>query len=101
MASFAVRGKKGKPIITSVTLHPGEVIAMEIIARGLRKSDIAAQLNIKMSQLNELMQGVRPVSAQMALRLESVLGIDVDFWLGLQSAYDLAIEHQKLKTLPP
>lgn len=73
---------------------------MEIIARGLRKSDFAAQMNIKPSQLSELIQGVCHVSVQMALRLESVLGIDADFWLRVQSAYDLAIERQKVKTSP-
>ncbi len=100
MASLKVPGKNRQSITTSVALHPGEVIAMEIIARGIRKADIAAQLNIKPSQFSELLDGLRSVNAPLALQLESVLGIDADFWLHLQSAYDLAIKRQKLKTLP-
>ena len=100
MSTLKVPGKNRKRITTRVALHPGEVIAMEIIARGIRKSDIAAQLNIKPNHFSELLDGFRPVTASMALQLESVLGIDVDFWLNAQSAYDLEIERQKLKTLP-
>lgn len=97
MASFIVLSKKEHPITTDVTLHPGEVIAMEIAARGIKKSDFAAQLNIKPSQLSELLHEKRHVSAQMALRLETLLSISADFWLRVQSAYDLDIERQKLK----
>ena len=100
MASFIILGKNGNPITTDVTLHPGEVIAMEIEARGIKKSDFAAQLNIKPSQLSELLHEKRHVSAQMALRLEALLNISADFWLRVQSAYDLHVERQKLKKLP-
>ncbi|MEO6039783.1 MAG: HigA family addiction module antitoxin [Saprospiraceae bacterium] len=99
MASFAVLGKQGSSITTDTTLHPGEVVAMELEARGIKKYDFAAQLNIKPSQLSELLHGKRHVSAQMALRLEALLSIDADFWMRVQSAYDLAVERQKLKNL--
>ncbi|MEO6757910.1 MAG: HigA family addiction module antitoxin, partial [Saprospiraceae bacterium] len=59
----------------------------------------ASQLNIKPSQLSELLHGKRHVSAQMALRLEALLHIDAEFWMRVQSAYDLAVERQKLKNL--
>ncbi len=72
---------------------------MEMMVRNLTKNDFAAQLNIKPSQLNELLNGKRPVNASMALHLETLLGIDTEFWMRIQSAYDLAIERQKLKTL--
>ena len=98
MASFVVLSKNGNPITTEVTLHPGEVIAMEIEARGIKKSDFAAQLNIRPSQLSELLHKKRHVGAQMALRLEALLNISAEFWMRVQSAYDLAIERQKMKS---
>jgi len=99
MASFVILGKNGNQITTDIALHPGEVIAMEIEARGIKKSDFAAQLNIKPSQLSELLHEKRHVNAQMALRLESLLDISADFWMRVQSAYELHIARQKLKSL--
>ena len=79
-----------------MTLHPGEVLQMEIEARKLKKSEFAAQLNIQASQLSELLHEKRHISAQMAIRLETLLGIDAEFWMRLQSAYDIAIERDRL-----
>lgn len=97
MASFAVLDKNGHPITTNVTLHPGEVIALELEARGIKKADFAAQLGIKPSQLSELLHEKRHVSAQMALRLEALLGIDAEFWMRVQSAYDIFVERRKMR----
>lgn len=96
MTSFKVIDKQGVPIKTDVILHPGEVLAMELEARGIKKADFAAQLGVKPSQLSELLHEKRHVSAQMALRLEALLGLDAEFWMRLQTAYDIAIERRKL-----
>jgi len=79
-----------------LTLHPGEVLQMEIEALKLKKTEFAAQLNIQASQLSELLHEKRHISAQMAIRLETLLGIDAEFWMRLQSAYDIAIERDRL-----
>ena len=79
-----------------LTLHPGEVLQMEIEALKLKKTEFAAQLNIQASQLSELLNEKRHISAQMAIRLETLLGIDAEFWMRLQSAYDIAIERDRL-----
>ncbi len=69
---------------------------MELEARQIKKADFAVQLGIKPSQLSELLHKKRHVSAQMALRLEALLGIDAEFWMRVQTAYDIAIERRKL-----
>lgn len=69
---------------------------MEIEARQLKKSDFAAQLNIQPSQLSELIHEKRHVGAQMAIKLEVLLGIDAEFWMRLQAAYDISIERKRL-----
>jgi len=69
---------------------------MEIEALKLKKTEFAAQLNIQASQLSELLHEKRHISAQMAIRLETLLGIDAEFWMRLQSAYDIAIERDRL-----
>ncbi len=52
-----------------LTLHPGEVLQMEIEALKLKKTEFAAQLNIQASQLSELLHEKRHISDQMAIRL--------------------------------
>ena len=96
MTSFKVLDKQGVPIQTNVVLHPGEVLAVELEGRQIKEADFAAQLGIKPSQLSELLHGKRHVSAQMALRLEAALGIDAEFWMRVQTAFDIAFERGKL-----
>ena len=96
MSAYQVIGKSGLPIKAPVTLHPGEVLLLEIEARQLKKFEFAGQLNIQSSQLSELLHGKRHVSAQMAIKLEDLLGIDAEFWMRLQAAYDLAVERKRL-----
>ncbi|MFN0213986.1 MAG: HigA family addiction module antitoxin [Saprospiraceae bacterium] len=96
MSAYKVIGKSGNPISTPETLHPGEVLLMEIEARQLKKSDFAAQLNIRSSQLSELLHEKRHISAAMAIKLETLLGIDAEFWMRLQTAYDIAVERKRL-----
>jgi HTH-type transcriptional regulator/antitoxin HigA len=47
-------------------------------------------LGILPGYLNELLKGKRNINARMAVRLEKVLHISAEYWLGLQSAFDLA-----------
>ncbi len=96
MSTYKVIGNSGNPIKTPVTLHPGEVLLMEIEARQLKKSELAAQLNIQASQLSELLHEKRHISAQMAIKLETLLGIDAEFWMRLQASYDIAVERKRL-----
>jgi len=96
MTSFKVIDKQGTPIQTDVILHPGEMLAMELEARQIKKADFAVQLGIKPSQLSELLHGKRHVSTQMALRLENALSIDAEFWMRIQIAFDIAFERRKM-----
>ena len=88
-ANFKIIGKGGTELHSDVSLHPGEVIEMELAARGVKKIDFASRLGIKPGHLSELLKGKRHLSALMALKLEKLLGIDAEFWLRVQSGYDL------------
>ena len=96
MEPYNVIGKSGKVIDSNVLLHPGELLAMEIEARELKKSDFADALGIKASNLSELLKGRRHISALVALKLEALLKISASFWLRLQSDYDLSVAKQGL-----
>jgi len=71
--------KSGKSIFSDEMLHPGEILKMDIEARSYKKAAFAELLQIKPSQLSELLHGKRHISAAMALKLETILGISADY----------------------
>jgi antitoxin HigA-1 len=89
MNKHAVYDHKGKVIEPIDVFHPGEVIAMEIEARNLKKMDVAKSLQITPGNLSELLKGKRNVTAITSLKLEKYFNIDAEFWLHLQMDYDL------------
>jgi addiction module HigA family antidote len=56
---------------------------------GLSQSAFAVQLGVSFPRLNEIVRRKRAVTPDTALRLERVLGMPADFWLGLQQDWDL------------
>ncbi|MEX8547035.1 MAG: HigA family addiction module antitoxin [Mucilaginibacter sp.] len=82
--------KDGNELRTAFTFHPGELLQEEVEARKLKKSDLAQQLGLLPGHLSELFKGKRHINARLAVKLEKILGVSAEYWLGLQSAYDLA-----------
>jgi addiction module HigA family antidote len=70
--------------------HPGEILREELEHRGMTQTAFAGYLGIKDSYLSDIINGKRGVGVAMALRLERALGSSAEFWLGLQTNYDLA-----------
>lgn len=70
--------------------HPGEILREEIECRGITQTKLAHELGMKISLLNELVNGKRDFTIEYALMLEAALGIDADFWINLQTAYSKA-----------
>ena len=70
--------------------HPGQMLIEEFLRpHGISQSAFAIRLGISFPRLNEMIRGKRPVTPDTALRLERVLGMPADFWLGLQLDWDL------------
>ena len=70
--------------------HPGEMLLEEFLRPlGVTQVDFAKRLGVSFPRLNELIHGKRSMSPDTALRLERVLGMPADFWLGLQLDWDL------------
>lgn len=70
--------------------HPGEILREEIECRDITQTKLAKDLGIKVSLLNELINGKRDFTIEYALMLEAALGIDADFWINLQNDYSKA-----------
>lgn len=78
-----------KNLVPAFATHPGLMLAEEIEANGFNQIDFAKLIDLKRSQLNEIIKGKRNLNADLALLLEKALGIDADFWLEAQKNYDL------------
>lgn len=89
-ATGKVIGRLGRPVYSTIPIHPGEVLKDEIEARDLVKSEVASQLRILPTHLSEIFKGKRNISPSLALKLEELLGISAESWLALQSKYELA-----------
>lgn len=69
--------------------HPGEVIRDEIEYRGISQRQLAMQLGVSYSQLNEVLNGKRSLNTEMALLIAAALNIDAEPLLTMQTHYDL------------
>lgn len=70
--------------------HPGEMLLEEFLKPlGISQSAFAVRLGVSFPRLNEIVRGKRSVTPDTALRLARVLGMPADFWLGLQTDWDL------------
>jgi addiction module HigA family antidote len=83
--------KKMKPI------HPGEVLDEDFLKpMGLSQYRVAADIHVPARRINEIVHGKRAVSADTALRLGRYFNVSAQFWLNLQSHFDLEIERDHL-----
>jgi addiction module HigA family antidote len=80
--------------VVAPPIHPGEILAEEIAARGLSITHLARALDVPTNRLTEIVAGRRGVTADTALRLAAYLGTSARFWMNLQATYDLAVTRQ-------
>ncbi len=70
-------------------IHPGEILADELEGIGLTAKKLADVIEVPPNRLYQLIAGKRNVTADTTLRLSQYLGMTADFWMNLQSAYEL------------
>jgi len=76
--------------------HPGETIKEDyLLPLDMSVSQLARVLSIGTARLNEIVRGQRGVTADTALRLARCFGNSAEFWLNLQSLYDLRMAERK------
>lgn len=86
--------KKIKPI------HPGEILMEEFLAPfAISQYRLAKDIDVAPRRINEIIHGSRAISADTALRLGKYFNISPQFWLNLQSHYDLAVESDGLANI--
>lgn len=71
--------------------HPGAILREELEARGLSAAALALRLRVAPQRIQEIVAGKRGITPESALRLGRYFGNEPEFWLSMQSAYDLAV----------
>ncbi|MBM3813981.1 MAG: HigA family addiction module antidote protein [Acidimicrobiia bacterium] len=76
-------------------IHPGEILADELEEIGLTAKRLADLLEVPPNRLYQILAGKRNITADTALRLAQYFGMSADFWMNLQSAYELDLARQQ------
>jgi addiction module HigA family antidote len=78
-------------------IHPGEILREEFLAPlAISQYRLAKDVSVPPRRINEIVRGMRAITADTALRLARYFGTTDRFWLNLQARYDLEVERDRL-----
>jgi antitoxin HigA-1 len=90
--------------MAQITIHPGEHLAEELKELGMSAAGLARKLGVPTNRITSILNGQRSITGDTALRLAHFFGTSAEFWLNLQSLYDLRLAERKvgkmIRTLP-
>jgi addiction module HigA family antidote len=79
-------------------IHPGEILIKEFLEPlGISQYRLAKDIGVTPRRINEIVHGRRAISADTALRLSHFFGMEGQFWLNLQSRYDMEVARDQLQ----
>ncbi len=85
-------------------IHPGEHLAEELEALHMSASELARKLDVPANRVTQILNGTRAITGDTALRLAHFFGTSPEFWLNLQSLYELRLAQRQsgnsIKSLP-
>lgn len=76
-------------------VHPGEVLKDELDELGVTPTEFARQIDVPPNRIGQIIAGKRAVTGDTALRFGHWFGTEPQFWLNLQSAYEIRIAEEK------
>ncbi len=86
------------------SIHPGEHLAEELETLSMTAAEFARQLKVPTNRITEILNGRRSITGDTALRLGHFFGTSAEFWLNLQTIFDLRLAEKKawksIKILP-
>ena len=82
--------------MTRTPVHPGEVLAGELAELGVSATELARQLGVPANRMSQIIAGKRGVTGDTALRLGHWFRTSAQFWLNLQTAYELAVAEKEV-----
>ena len=85
-------------------IHPGEHLAEELKEMGMSAAELSRQLGVPTNRVTQILNGHRSITGDTALRLAHFFGTSAQFWLNLQSQYEIGLAQRKsgpaIKALP-
>jgi addiction module HigA family antidote len=72
-------------------IHPGDILSDELSEIGVTATELARQIQVPANRISQIINGKRRISGDTALRLGHWFGTSAQFWLNLQSAFDLEV----------
>ena len=90
--------------MAKIAIHPGEHLAEELETLGMSAAELARQIKVPTNRVTQILNGQRAITGDTALRLGHFFGTSPEFWLNLQSLYELRLAEEKVsevvQTLP-
>ena len=85
-------------------IHPGEHLAEELKELSMSAADLARQFDVPTNRVTQILNGRRAITGDTALRLAHFFGTTAEFWLNLQSLFELRVAQKKagksIRSLP-
>ena len=81
--------------MTITAIHPGEHLAEELETLDMSAAELARRIRVPTNRVTQILNGTRSITGDTALRLGHFFGTSAEFWLNLQSLYDLRLAEQK------
>lgn len=78
-----------------MAIHPGEHLAEELNALEMSAAELARKISVPTNRVTQILNGTRRIAGDTALRLGHFFGTSPQFWLNLQTLYDVRIAEQK------
>jgi antitoxin HigA-1 len=76
-------------------IHPGEILKEDLADGGISLNELARALRVPMNRISQIVNGKRGITADTALRLARYFGSTAQYWLNLQTAFDLEVAQRQ------
>jgi addiction module HigA family antidote len=87
-----------------LAIHPGEHLQQELEALSMSAAAFARKIDVPANRISQILKGDRDITADTAMRLGHFFGTSAQFWMNLQSIYDLRLAQDRnglaIKALP-
>lgn len=83
-------------------IHPGEILLEEfMVPMNLTGRQLAADIDVPPSRINDIVHGRRPITTNTAVRLGLFFSMDARFWMNLQADYDYRVAQRDVESIRP
>lgn len=90
--------------MTLHAIHPGEHLHEELAAMSMSAAELARQIDVPANRISQILRGERDITADTAMRLGHFFGTSPQFWMNLQSLYELRVAQKRkgraIRSLP-